>query len=219
MSNSTASGSTTSHYLAATIRVQNEMAKKVISENTPNKEIIYICGVDVAYRNNIAYCSAVLMNKNSMEVKESVNITLNVNHPYVPSFFMLRESEAIINILKSLKNRFDLLLIDGHGVLHPRRCGLASYIGVIIDSPTIGVAKSILCGSVNTDHFIDVDGVISGFKMIKEKKKPIYISVGHKINLINAIRIVKQLVKPKERIPEPLRLADIYSKALANSVP
>jgi len=219
MSNSTASGSTTSHYLAATIRVQNEMAKKVISENTLKKEIIYICGVDVAYRNNIAYCSAVLMNKNSMEVKESVNITLNVNHAYVPSFLMLRESEAIINILKSLKNRFDLLLIDGHGVLHPRRCGLASYIGVIIDSPTIGVAKSILCGSVNTDHFIDVDGVISGFKMIKEKKKPIYISVGHKINLINAISIVKQLVKPKERIPEPLRLADIYSKALANSVP
>jgi deoxyribonuclease V len=219
MSNSTVSGNTTSRYLAATLRVQNEMAKKVISENSPNKEIIYICGVDVAYRNNIAYCSAVLMNKNSMEVKESVNITLSVKHPYVPSFFMLRESEAIINILKPLKNRFDLLLIDGHGVLHPRRCGLASYIGVIIDSPTIGVAKSILCGSVNADHFIDVDGVISGFKMIKEKKKPIYISVGHKINLVNAIRIVKQLVKPEERIPEPLRLADIYSKALANSVP
>ena len=159
-----------------------------------------------------------LMNKNSMEVKESVDITLNVKNPYVSSFFMLRESEAIINILKPLKNRFDLLLIDGHGVLHPRRCGLASYVGVIIDRPTIGVAKSLLCGSVNADHFIDVDGVISGFKMIKEKKKPIFISVGHKTNLINAIRIVKQLVKPKERIPEPLRLADIYSKALANSV-
>jgi deoxyribonuclease V len=159
------------------------------------------------------------MNKNTMEVKESVNITLNVKHSYVPSFFMLRESDVIINILKPLKNRFDLLLIDGHGVLHPRRCGLASYIGVITDSPTIGVAKNILCGSVKADHFIDVDGVISGFKMIKEEKKPIYISVGHKINLINAISIVKQLVKPKERIPEPLRLADIYSKALANSVP
>jgi deoxyribonuclease V len=219
MSNSTTFGNTTSHYLAAAKSVQNEMAKKVISENTLKKEIIYICGVDVAYRNNIAYCSAVLMNKNSMEVKESVDITLNVKNPYVSSFFMLRESEAIINILKLLKNGFDLLLIDGHGVLHPRRCGLASYVGVIIDRPTIGVAKSILCGSVNADHFIDVDGVISGFKMIKEKKKPIFISVGHKINLINAIRIIKQLVKPEERIPEPLRLADIYSKALSNSVP
>ncbi|MRN68247.1 MAG: hypothetical protein FIO04_00940, partial [Nitrosopumilales archaeon] len=63
-----------------------------------------------------------------------------------------------------------------------------------------------------------VDGVISGFKMIKEEKKPIYISVGHKINLINAIRIIKQLVKPEERIPEPLRIADINSQALTNSV-
>ncbi|HET7148752.1 MAG TPA: endonuclease V, partial [Candidatus Nitrosopolaris sp.] len=65
-------------------------------------------------------------------------------HSYVPSFFMLRESEVILNILKPLKNRFDLLLIDGHGVLHPRRCGLASYVGGIIDRPTIGFAKSSL---------------------------------------------------------------------------
>ncbi|HET7147152.1 MAG TPA: hypothetical protein VFI73_01520, partial [Candidatus Nitrosopolaris sp.] len=70
MSNSTTFGNTTSHYLGATIRVQNEMAKKVISENTLKKQIIYICGVDVAYRNNVAYCSAIVMNKNSMEVKE-----------------------------------------------------------------------------------------------------------------------------------------------------
>jgi len=212
------SWNTSSTGLASTIRMQNEMAKKVISEHTHNKEIIYICGVDVAYRNNIAYCSAVLMNKNTMEIKESVNLTLNVKHPYVPSFLMLRESEVIINILKPLKNRFDLLLVDGHGLLHPRKCGLASYIGIIIDRPTIGVAKRILCGTVRANHFIDIDGVISGFKMIKEKRKPIYISVGHKINLINAIIIIEQLVRPKERIPEPLRLADINSKALANSI-
>ncbi len=205
--------------MAATIRMQKEMAKKVISEYTQNDELINICGADVAYRNNVAYCSAVLMNKNTMEVKESVNVTLKINHPYVPGFFVLRESEVIINILKTLRNRFDLLLIDGHGVLHPRRCGLASYVGIIIDKPTIGVAKKILCGTVNADQFIDVGGVISGFKMIKEKKKPIYISVGHKISLINAIRIIKQLVRPKERIPEPLRLADINSKALAHSIP
>jgi len=86
MSNSTVSGNTTSHYLAATINVQSEIAKKVISENIPNKEIIYICGVDVAYRNNIAYCSAVLMNKNTMEVKESVNITLKVSTRMCPVF-------------------------------------------------------------------------------------------------------------------------------------
>ena len=212
------SWNTTSNDLAPTIRIQNEMAKKVISDDTHNKEITYICGVDVAYRNDIACCSAVLMNKNTLEIKDSINLTMNVKHPYVRSFFMLRESEVIINILKPLRNRFDLLLIDGHGVLHPRGCGLASYVGILIDTPTIGVAKSMLCGKVGADHFIDVDGVISGFELIKEKKKPIYISVGHKISLLNAIRIITQLVRPKERIPEPVRLADINSKVLAHSI-
>ena len=75
-----------------TMKVQNEMAKRVILENT-QKNKIYICGVDVAYRDNIAYCSAVLMNKDSMKVKHSINLTLSVKHHYAPSFFMLRESE------------------------------------------------------------------------------------------------------------------------------
>ncbi|HYA83146.1 MAG TPA: endonuclease V [Candidatus Bathyarchaeia archaeon] len=200
----------------ATIRLRNEMAKKVILDNT-QKNKTYVCGVDVAYRNNIAYCSAVLMNKDGMEVKHSMNLTLKVKHHYAPTFFMLTESEPIINILKSLKNRIDILLIDGHGVLHPRRCGLASYVGVIIDRPTIGVAKSLLCGIVRENDFIYVDGVTSGFRLTKEKKKLVYVSVGHKVNLIDAIEIVRQLVKPKEQIPEPLRLAHINSKNLATT--
>jgi deoxyribonuclease V len=202
--------------LADTVELQNEVAKKVILENT-QKNIDCICGVDVAYRNNIAYCSAVLTNKYGKELDKSISTTMNVTHPYIPSFFMLREYEPIIKTLKLLQNRFDLLLIDGHGVLHPRRCGLASYVGVMLDTPTIGIAKSLLCGDIKENDYIDLDGVVSGFRMVKKNKKPIYISVGHKINLINAKRIVEQLVKSVERIPEPLRLADMYSKALANS--
>jgi deoxyribonuclease V len=202
--------------LADTVELQNEVAKKVILENT-QKNIDCICGVDVAYRNNIAYCSAVLTNKYGKELDKSISTTMNVTHPYIPSFFMLREYEPIIKTLKLLQNRFDLLLIDGHGVLHPRRCGLASYVGVMLDTPTIGVAKSLLCGDIKENDYINLDGVVSGFRMVKKNKKPIYISVGHKINLINAKRIIEQLVKPGERIPEPLRLADIYCKTLANS--
>lgn len=97
---------------------------------------------------------------------------------------------------------------------NPRRCGLASYVGVMLDTPTIGVAKSLLCGDIKENDYIDLNGVVSGFRMVKNNKEPI---VGHKINLINAKRIVELLVKPAERIPEPLRLADIYCKTLANS--
>jgi len=202
--------------LTETKRVQKEIADKVKLESN-QENIIYVGGVDVAYRNNVAYCSAVLMNKNSMDITEFTSTTSNIKHPYVSGFLMLRESEPIINTLKLLKNPFDLLLVDGHGVLHPRHCGLASYVGVIIDRPTIGVAKSPLSGVVKENNFIDLDGVTSGFRMVKKGKKPIFISVGHKINLINAIRIVEQLVKPAERIPEPLRLAHIRSKTLANA--
>jgi deoxyribonuclease V len=204
--------------LTDTIIVQREIADKVKFENN-QKDIIYICGIDVAYRNNVAYCSAVLMNKNSMDVVESCSTTSYVKHPYVSGFLMLREADPIINTLKLLKNPFDLLLIDGHGVLHPRRCGLASYVGVTIDRPTIGVAKSLLCGDIKENDYIDLDRVVSGFRMVKKSKKPIFISVGHKINLTNAIRIVEQLVKNRraERLPEPLRLARIRSKTLANT--
>jgi deoxyribonuclease V len=196
--------------------VQKEIADKVKFEND-KKNLISICGVDVAYRNNIAYCSAVLINKNNMDITESTSTTSNITHPYVSGFLMLREADPIINTLKLLKNPFDLLLVDGHGVLHPRHCGLASYVGVMLDTPTIGVAKSFLCGDIKENDYIDLDGVASGFRMVKKGKKPIFISVGHKINLINAIRIVEQLVKPAERIPEPLRLAHIRSKTIAKS--
>ncbi|MFY9798916.1 MAG: endonuclease V [Candidatus Nitrosopolaris sp.] len=156
--------------LADTVELQNEVAKKVILENT-QKNIDCICGVDVAYRNNIAYCSAVLTNKYGKELDKSISTTMNVTHPYIPSFFMLREYEPIIKTLKLLQNRFDLLLIDGHGVLHPRRCGLASYVGVMLDTPTIGIAKSLLCGDIKENDYIDLDGVVSGFRMVKKNKE------------------------------------------------
>jgi len=87
----------------------------------------------------------------------------------------------------------------------------------MLNTPTIGVAKSLLCGDIKENDYIDLNGVVSGFRMVKKNKEPIYISVGHKINLINAKRIVGELVKQGERIPEPLRLSDMYCKTLAHS--
>jgi deoxyribonuclease V len=207
---------TNSISLASIAELQRAVAKKVQTQYTLEKETTNVCGVDVAYRKNLSFCSAVLLNKNNMEVKESINATLIVKQPYIPSYFMIREYEPITNILKLLKTDFDVLLVEGHGVLHPRRCGLASYIGVTVNKPTIGVAKTLLCGSVRADNFVELKDVVSGYRMIKQGMKPVYISVGHKIDLANAITIVGQLVKREERIPEPLRLADINSKKLAN---
>jgi deoxyribonuclease V len=194
------------------IKLQKEIAKNVIAEDTLHKKIEYICGIDVSYKKNAAYCSAVIMKKNTLELIESVNAKSIVKHPYIPGLFILRESEPILTTLKLLKKQFDLLLIDGHGLLHPRRCGLASYIGVLIDKPTIGIAKSLLCGSIKKDQFIEYDATVLGFTIKKGDKKQIYVSVGHKISLTTAIQIIKNLIKKEEWVPEPLRIADLNSK-------
>jgi deoxyribonuclease V len=144
----------------------------------------------------------------------SVNRKYQVQYPYIAGLLFLRESGPLLNTLQLLKNDFgfDILLIDGHGILHPRKCGLASYVGYMVDKPTIGVAKNLLCGSVREDHFIEYDRSVLGYRIKKEGKKPIYVSVGYKISLTKAIQIVEKITKEDERIPEPLRVADINSK-------
>jgi deoxyribonuclease V len=190
---------------ANAIRLQKNIAKKVVASKDDFGRICSICGVDIAYsgsKSNAAYCSAVIMDRNMQKLIESVDVQTTVKYPYVPGLLMLREAKPIIYTLKLLKNTYDLLLIDGHGLLHPRKCGLACYIGVTIDKPTIGVAKSRLCGTVRPDGFVELNGEILGYAISKK----LYISVGHRVTLKTAIALVKELGI------EPLRLADINSR-------
>lgn len=181
------------------IRLQKEIAKKVVAKDGFG-EIKRVCGVDVAYSGDTAYCSAVVMDGQS--VIESVDAETAATHPYVPGFLMLREAGPVLHTLGMLKGGYDLLMVDGHGLLHPRRCGLACYVGVALDKPTIGVAKSRLCGTVRPGGFVELDGEILGYAISKK----LYVSVGHRISLETAIAFVK------ESGIEPLRLADINSK-------
>jgi deoxyribonuclease V len=190
---------------ADAVRLQKNIAKKVVATKDDFDNISSICGVDIAYsssNSNTAYCSAVIMDRNMQKLIESVDVQTIVKYPYVPGLLMLREAEPIFYTLKLLKNTYELLLIDGHGLLHPRKCGLACYIGVTLDKPTIGVAKSRLCGRVRPDGFVELDGEILGYAISKK----LYISVGHRLTLKTAIVLVKELGI------EPLRLADINSK-------
>ncbi len=180
------------------VRLQKEIAGKVVAYDDFS-EIKRICGVDVAYDGNIAYCSALVMEKN--QIIETADNKTRVTHPYIPGLLMLREAEPIFQTVRMLKDDYDLLLIDGHGLLHPRRCGLACYVGVTLDKPAIGVAKSRLCGTVQPDGFVELGGQALGYLLGR-----LYISVGHRISLKTAIEIVKLGT-------EPLRLADANSKA------
>ena len=201
------------------IELQNEFSKKVITHDyLNNNNIRNVCGIDVSYKDLNAFCSAVIINKNTLEIIEIVNEKSTISYPYIPGLFMLREGEPLLKIVRLLKNLFDVLLIDGHGILHPRKCGLASYVGIMIDKPTIGVAKNLLCGSILESRYVEYNKTILGYTIKKNNRKDIYVSVGHKISLETSIDIVKKLTKKSEFIPEPLRIADIYSKKNINLI-
>lgn len=197
------------------------MAEKVIARDKFHAAtaIKRACGVDVSYSGRVAYCSAAVVEAEKMELVELATHKSKATYPYIPGLFFLREAQPALDTLKKLKGGFDLLLVDGHGVLHPRRCGLASYLGVALDVPTIGVAKSLLCGIVRPDSYIEFEGQVLGFAVArasgseeKGKRSAVYVSVGHRISLDTAIAIVRQLTKEGHLTPEPLRIADINSK-------
>ena len=191
------------------MRLQLEIANKVVRTDSFDK-MGNICGVDVAYDKDCAYCSAVVMDRAAGAVIETARARSVAGHPYVPGLLMLREAGPIFQTLEMLDNDFDLLLVDGHGLLHPRKCGLACYVGVTLDKPTIGIAKKLLCGRVRSDSRIELDGQILGYLINTAGKKRLYVSLGHRISLETAVRIVMEL--GKGGMPEPLRLADVDSK-------
>lgn len=164
-----------------------------------------IGGVDVAYRRGVAIGVAVVLDYESLEEVEHRKYAIKVDVPYIPTFLAFREIPAMVGALNSLENRPDIVLVDSHGLMHPRGLGAASHLGVVMEMPTIGVAKSPLVGRVRGDNFIEYRGRIVGYMM----NRNLYISVGHRVSLRTAIRIVGRVTRGT--IPEPTRLAHNYS--------
>jgi len=185
---------------------QLKVAGKVVAHDD-FEEIDLVCGIDVSYGSGVAQCAAVVVDR-ELNVVERATTKSAIRHPYIPGLFMLREAGPALRTLKKLK-RYDLLLVDGHGRLHPRRCGLACYLGVALDKPAIGVAKSMLCGTESNGQ-IKLGGEILGCVVTGRKK--LYVSVGHRISLESAVAIIRSMTKKGEWLPEPLRLADTYSR-------
>lgn len=189
------------------VKLQREIAKQVVDRDDFGK-IKSICAVDVAYDGSNAYCSAVVTSRSGEHI-ESANSKSRIDSPYIPGLLMLREYPPIVRTLGKLRNGYDLLLVDGHGLLHPRRCGIACYLGVKLDKPAIGIAKSLLCGKVKSNGSVELDGEILGHAIGGGKKK-IYVSVGHRISLSTAISLILEL--GKGTTPEAMKQADANSK-------
>lgn len=191
---------------------QIEMSKRV-ELNDDFDKIETIAGFDIAYpKNDFDDCCAacVVMENGTKKVIEEKIIYNKIFFPYIPTYLTFREADCYRELYEKLENRPDVLMIDGNGILHPFRLGIASYIGVKMNISSIGVAKSMLCGKLEGNKVLfDTKIIGSSYFSSKSIKNPIYISPGHKISNDTSIKIVDNNCYYK--IPEPIRKAHVLA--------
>lgn len=163
-----------------------------------------------------AFAAAITLDVKSLQIIEHSISTTRVTTPYMPGLLMLRESRAALSAIDGLREDFDLLMVDANGRLHPRKFGLACFLGVALDKPTIGIAKGLLCGQVE-GVYVKLEGEKLAHIIEKRKGKRIFVSIGNKISLKTATSLAESMIKDHEWLPEPLRLADRFSRQAAST--
>lgn len=206
--------------------LQEELRQHVIREDDFGP-LETVAGVDVGFEDNdqIACAAVAVLRLSDLKVQESVAIRRPVTFPYVPGLLAFREVPIVMEALGSLKTQPGLLICDGNGTIHPRRCGFACHLGIVSGLPSIGVAKTPYIGEFQPladnrgawQPITDGEEVIGAALRTQTKVKPIFVSIGHRISLQSAIDLVLQCA-PAYRLPETTRQADQLSKGNAQSV-
>lgn len=181
----------------------------------------HVAGIDVGYDNTkgLARASIVVMPLSTLKVVERAQACVPVDFPYIPGLLSFREIPAIFAALATLSQAPQLLMVDGQGIAHPRRLGIAAHTGVIMDMPSIGVAKSRLTGRFQMPGPMkgDTSPLMFGKERIgtvlrsRDHVKPLFISPGHRIDVETSLAVTLQCLR-RYRLPEPTRMADKYSK-------
>lgn len=175
-------------------------------------------GVDVAYKGDRAFAAAVSLDATTLETTEISEAEIDVDFPYIPTYLAFREFPAVHAAFAELRDRPDLLFVDGHGRLHPALFGFACFAGVRLNVPTIGIAKHPLAGRPNASADtvlgaipIDMEGTTRGYAWTPPgASHPFYVSVGHRISLSRSLEVAQRATR--RRYPEPLAVADRLSK-------
>jgi deoxyribonuclease V len=198
------------------MQLQRELATKVIREGQP-EAVKIIVGIDISAndRTGLARAAIVALTYPSLEVVERVLHEEALHFPYTPGLLSFREAPSILAGFQKLHHKPDLLMVDGQGIAHPRRLGIASHLGVLLDLPTIGCAKSILTGHLKGTVGQEAGArvpLVAGGEVIgmglrtKVRTNPLIISIGHRINLETAVEYVLACCRGY-RLPEPTRQA------------
>jgi deoxyribonuclease V len=180
-----------------------------------DREINTVAGTDVGFPDKkTVLATVVVLSFPDLEVLESSVSMQDCIFPYVPGLLTFREAPGLLSALESIATVPDVLLCDGQGIAHQRRFGLAAHLGILLECPVIGCAKSVLCGKFDEPArkrgarslMVDRGEVIGAAVRTRDGVKPVYVSVGNRIDLETAIDVVLRC-SPMYRIPRPLRLA------------
>lgn len=201
--------------ISGAIDLQMELRQFVIVEKPPRNPKS-ICAFDISYdkRSRTNFGAAIMMSLPELNVIETATVVQEAHFPYVPGLLAFREGPAIFALFKMLKRRPEILLFDGHGLAHPRRMGIATVMGILLDKPSIGCGKSRLVGEyAEPDRqkgarspLKDKDRTIGCVLRARDNIKPLFVSIGHGINLEEAVGIVLGMCR-RYRQPEPIRAA------------
>lgn len=204
------------------IKIQENLRNHVAIQSLADESIQYIAGVDVGFPHGkeIARAAIAILDYSSLKLVDQALAELPVTFPYVPGLLSFREIPVILSALEKLTITPDLLVIDGHGLAHPRRFGLACHLGVLLDIPTIGCGKSILVGAHDPldekrgsfTNLIVQSEIVGAAVRTRDRVKPVYISVGHRVDLTSAIRTILNCGGGC-RLPEPTRWAHRLASA------
>jgi deoxyribonuclease V len=188
------------------IRLQRKLSPLVKEASELPTPIHNLVGCDATYFSGITVAAATqvsYMDRSLLKIRSTME---NTRFPYIPGLLAFREAPVVLRAIRGLHAKDYVCLVDAHGIAHPRRFGLACYVGLALDRPTIGVAKSPLYGQVKGSRLVDgEDGRILAELVKTPGGKTIYVSVGHKISLEDAVLVVKQCMGPGG--PVPIRLA------------
>ncbi len=208
-----------SHFSFSDLRSKQELLKRKVIVKDCLKRVRLIGGCDVCYRKKgektFVKAGIVVLTFPSLHVVDKVVFETETDFPYVPGFLSFREMPSLKECFKKLQKKPDLLLVDGQGLAHFRKFGLACHLGVELNIPTIGCAKKRLVGEYKTFKWEKGEftplyyqkEVVGRVVCTRSKVKPVFVSVGHKVTLSSATKIVLKC-SSQYRIPEPLRLAD-----------
>ena len=196
---------------------QIKLAKKVIVKDDFEKTE-RIAGVDQAFADGNVISGIVVCSYKDLNLIEKKYAVVKAKFPYLSGFLSYRESPAIIEAFNQLENKPDILIVDGNGILHPRRIGMASHLGILLDIPTIGVAKRLIAGEVR-EGTVYIEKEARGYELAtREHSKPLYISPGYKVSLKTSLEIVKKCIKFPHKLPEPLYLAHRYANKIKENL-